>query len=140
MSLPPIIRGVFGRVGTRILKIRALGAEIFKNQIFLCHIFAWPPFRDRVSEVGQCLLQMIHRFLPRTVPQQVVLLDLKLDEHLRLPIIWLIAKTLGDIFSCRQEKKACTLFNTRTTLEASIMLLRKTRYSKAAATLSTLIR
>jgi hypothetical protein len=24
------------------LKIRALGAEIFENQIILCHIFAWP--------------------------------------------------------------------------------------------------
>ena len=92
------------------------------------------------SEVGLWLLQILRRHLPTVVPQQVVLLDLTLSDHVRLPIMWLIAKTLGDIFSCRLEKKACTLFNTRTTLEASIMLLRKTRYSKAAATLSTLIR
>ena len=91
-------------------------------------------------EVGQWLLDILRRHLPTVVPQQVVLLDLHLGDHVRLPIIWLIAKTLGDIFSCRLEKKACTLFNTRTTLEASIMLLRKTRHSKAADTLSILIR
>ena len=91
------------------------------------------------SEVGQWLLQIICRHLPRTVPQQVVLLDLNLDEHLRLPIIWLVAKTLSNIFSCRMDKKACTLFNTRTSLEASIMLLRKTRHRKAAETLQNLV-
>ena len=91
------------------------------------------------SEVGQWLLHIIRRHLPRTAPQQVVLLDLNLDEHLRLPIIWLVAKTLSNIFSSRMDKKACTLFNTRATLEASIMLLRKTRHRKAAETLQNLV-
>ena len=91
------------------------------------------------SEVGQWLLQIIRRCLPGVTPKQVVLLDLNLDEHLRLPIMWLVARTLSDIFSCRMDKKACTLFNTRATLEASIMLLRKTRHRKAAETLHNLV-
>ena len=91
------------------------------------------------SEVGSWLLRVLGHHLPNLVPQQVILLDLNLDEDLRLPIVWLIAKTLNIIFTCRMEKKACTLFNTRANLEASVMLLRKTRYSSAAETLQTLI-
>ena len=91
------------------------------------------------SEVGQWLLQIIRRCLPGVTPKQVVLLDLNLDEHLRLPIMWLVARTLSDIFSCRMDKKACTLFSTRATLEASNMLLCKTRHIKASDTLQNLL-
>ena len=81
---------------------------------------------DYNNEVGRWLLNILNHHLPGTVPQDVILLNLSLDDHLRLPIVWLIAKTLSLIFNCRMDKKPCTLFNTRATLEASIMLLRKT--------------
>ena len=113
-------------------------AEMFWHMFLQSQLQSSTP-TPKNSEVGQWLLQIICRHLPRTVPQQVVLLDLNLDEHLRLPIIWLVAKTLSSIFSCRMDKKACTMFNTRATLEASIMLLRKTRHRKAAETLQNLV-
>ena len=61
------------------------------------------------------------------------------ENQLRLPIVWIIAKTLDTIFTCRIEKKACTLFNSRAQLEASVMLLRKTRHGSAAEKLQTLV-
>ena len=99
------------------------------HPLFLC---------DHNSDVGNWLLQTLRHHLPRIHPQQVVLLDLDLQEHLLLPITWLIAKTLSSIFTCRMEKKPCSLFTTRATLEASIMLLRKTRV-KAADILQELL-
>ena len=78
------------------------------------------------SDVGNWLLRVLDSHLPGIVPQQVVLLNINIEDQLRLPIVWLIAKTLNTIFTCRMEKKACTLFNTRAQLEASVMLLMKT--------------
>ena len=99
------------------------------HALFLC---------DYNSEVGRWLLLILIHHLPAVVPQDVILLNLSLNDHLCLPIVWLIAKTLNHIFSCRMDKKPCTLFNTRATLEASIMLLRKTR-NKAADLLHNLL-
>ena len=81
--------------------------------------------------VGSWLLRVLGHYVPAILPQQVTLLDINVDEELYLPVVWLVAKTLSIIFSCRMDKKPCTLFNTRATLEASIMLLRKTRVKAA---------
>ena len=64
------------------------------------------------SDVGNWLLRVLDSNLPGIVPQQVVLLNINIEDQLRLPIVWLIAKTLNTIFTCRIEKKACTLFST----------------------------
>ena len=78
-------------------------------------------------------------YLPNLLPQQVVLLNINIEDQLRLPIVRLIAKTLNTIFTCRVDKKAFTLFNTRAQLEASVMLLRKTRHGSTAEKLQTLV-
>ena len=82
--------------------------------------------------VGQWLLQLIRSKVPGVSPQQVILLDLNLDDKLRLPIVWLIAKTLGSIWTSRADKKTVNKYNTRAMLEANIMLLRKTRFIESA--------
>ena len=48
--------------------------------------------------VGQWLLQLVGAHVPDVSPQQLTLLDLCIDDdRIRLPIIWLIANTLGNI-------------------------------------------
>ena len=71
------------------------------------------------------MLHVLVHQVPVVLPQQGILLDFKVDEDLHLPVVWLIAKILDIIFSCRMDKNPCTLFNTRATLEESIMLLHK---------------
>ena len=88
------------------------------------------------SSVGHWLLQLLRTHIPGISPQQVILLDLKLDEKLQLPIVWLIANTLSIVWNSRVEKKSVSLITTRATLEANIMLLRKTRFQAAAETLN----
>jgi len=75
--------------------------------------------------VGSWLLCVLGQYDQGINPQQATLLDIDLDEELHLPIVWLVTKTLSIICSCRMDKKPCTLFNTRATLKASIMLLLK---------------
>ena len=93
------------------------------------------------SQVSQWLCQTLgqHAVTPEVTPQQVIMLNFKLENHLRLPVAWLIAQTLGIIWTCRMEKKACSLFATRATLEANIMVLRKTRFAKSAKLVETML-
>ena len=89
--------------------------------------------------VGLWLLKLLDCHVPPHTPQQVILLDINPDDNLRLPIVWLIANTLGNIWTCRTDKKNISLFDTRAKLEANIMLLRKTRFEEAAETLHLII-
>ena len=91
------------------------------------------------NNVGQWLLKLLNGFVPQVTAQQVILLDLNLDQKHQLPLVWLIANTLSIIWKSRIEKKATNLFTTRATLEANIMLLRKTRYSSAAELIQNLL-
>ena len=93
------------------------------------------------SQVSHWLCQTLGQLAvkPEVTPQQVILLNLKLENHLRLPVAWLIAQTLGIVWTCRMEKKACTLFATRPTLEAKIMVLRKTRFAESAKLVETIL-
>ena len=65
-------------------------------------------------------------------PKQVVLLDLgPLDESLRLPLVWLISSTLSLVWEARRENKRPTLHKIRSSLEAKVNILRKTRFINA---------
>ena len=90
-------------------------------------------------EVSNWLIKILSRFIPEVTPQQVILLNINTDSKLHLPLIWLISQTLSIIWNCRVEKKNCTLYITRAGLEANIMLLRKTRFVKAADSIHAII-
>ena len=91
------------------------------------------------SNIAQWLLQLLRKHVRYLTPQQVILLDMNLEEKLKLPFIWLIANTLGIIWNSRVEKKATSLITTRAVLEANIMLLRKTRFKGAAEQLNLMM-
>ena len=81
---------------------------------------------------GQYLLDKLTVHLPNLVPHQVVHLDLNVGEQ-QLPLVFLTASVLFEIWTCRKEKKACHLTSIRASLEASINILRKSRLKAAAA-------
>ena len=78
-------------------------------------------------------MKILHTNTPLLQPEQVVLLDLgPLDESLHLPLVRLISNTLSIVWEDRKEKKNPKLVRTRSSLEAKVNILRKSRYSDAA--------
>ena len=76
--------------------------------------------------------------MPNLQPHQVVHLDLNVGDK-QLPLIFLTAAVLTEVWACRKEKKPCRLFAIRAGLEASINILRKSRHKAAAEILFKLL-
>ena len=92
------------------------------------------------SQVSDWLLQVVRPHVLRPVPAELVLLNLgQIEEDMKLPLVWLLAQTLGHIWSCRKEKKRPQLHQTRAKIEAGIEILRKTRFSDASIKVKTMI-
>ena len=91
------------------------------------------------GEVGQFLLDRLHHVLPNLLPHQVILLNFDVEHDKQLPLVYLIASVLSQVWECRGQKKACQLYSVRATLEAGLNILRKSRYSEAADEISSII-
>ena len=93
------------------------------------------------SDVSSWLTTMLRVHVPQLQPQQVVLLDLgDLEESVQLPLVWLISNTLHNIWKDRTEKKKPNLHRTRSSLEAKINILRKTRFQNAVQIIENLLK
>ena len=71
--------------------------------------------------------------------EQVVLLDQDLTPDQELPVTFLIASLLSQVWNCRIGKKPCNIVNVRANLEASIQILRKSRHFTAAIKLGEIM-
>ena len=65
-------------------------------------------------------------------PQQVVQLDLDVEENMKLPLVYIIASVLSQVWDFRKQKKPCKLQSIRAVLEAGVNILRKSRHFKIA--------
>jgi hypothetical protein len=81
---------------------------------------------------GHFLLDRLHHVLPHLQPHQVVQLDYDVGQDLQLPLVFLTASVLSQVWECRKQKKPCHLFTIRATLEAGVNILRKSRHAKGA--------
>ena len=88
---------------------------------------------------GQFLMSKLKHLAVEPLPQQVVLLDLDVDEDHQLPLAFLIASVLSQVWESRKEKKPCNLSTIRATLEAGVNILRKSRHHQASETLLLLL-
>ena len=102
----------------------------------LVHSLLLCPFN---AEAGNFLLDVLHQHLPSLLPQQVVLLDLNVNEDLQLPLLYITAEVLSQIWLFRREKRPCHLASIRAALEAGINIMRKSRFKEAARKLNNLI-
>ena len=101
----------------------------------LTHCLLQCPYND---SAGQFLLDKLSVHIPNLLPHQVVHLDLNVGDK-QLPLVFLSASVLSEIWACRKNKKPCHLVSIRATLEASINILRKSRHKAAAEILVDLL-
>ena len=88
---------------------------------------------------GQFLISKLLQVLPSVLPHQVVLLDFDVDKTNQLPILFLTASILSQVWECRKDKKSCKLSTIRAVLEAGVCITRKSRHSEAAKKLSSIL-
>ena len=91
------------------------------------------------KEAGKFLLEKLQQVLPRLHPQQVVQLDLDVEENMKLPLVYIIASVLSQVWDFRKQKKPCKLQSIRAVLEAGVNILRKSRHFKAAENISSIL-
>ena len=92
------------------------------------------------AQVSDWLLKVVRPHVPQPVPAELVLLHLgHIEEDMKLPLVWLIAQVLGQVWSSRKEKKRPQLYQTRAKIEAGIEILRKSRFIDASKKLKTMI-
>ena len=81
---------------------------------------------------GPFLLNILKDVSTSLHPQQLLLLDLDLADERRLPVVYSISCVLSCIWRHRLEKKSIDTHKVRATMEASINILRKSRFRKSA--------
>ena len=81
---------------------------------------------------GLFLQEKLRNFIPNLTLDNVTLLNIEVDDDDKLPSVFLIAATLSEVWQCRKDKKPCHLHSIRASLEASINIMRKSRFREAA--------
>ena len=102
----------------------------------LTHSLMLCPYNDGA---GQFLLSKLNPHIQHLTPEKVLLLDFEVAKEYQLPVMFLVATVLSDIWDCRKHKKPCHLHTIRAALEAGINILRKSRNFKAAITLDNIL-
>ena len=85
------------------------------------------------------LMSVFHSLLPNLQPAQVVFLDFDVATKDKLPLTFMTASVLSQIWSSRKGRKSCNLQTIRANLEASIQILRKSRHHQAATRIDEIL-
>ena len=116
---------------------RGAGENTPQN-ILVPHLSSMSPHRKKVPEtlehalfrcsgnnsLPQLLLTLLCSYTPNVTPERVLTLDLNIESHMELPLLWIIASVLSSMLAQRQEGRVC-LAKTRAQLEAKCRLLRE---------------
>ena len=76
------------------------------------------------NALPQLLLTLLCSYTQNVTPKRVLTLDLEIESHMELPLLWIIASVLSSIWAQRQEGRVCPA-KTRAQLEAKCRLLRE---------------
>ena len=76
------------------------------------------------NTLPQLLLTLLSSYTPNVTPERILTLDLDIESHMELPLLWIIASVLSSIWAQRQEGRVCPA-KTRAQLEAKCRLLRE---------------
>ena len=114
------------RVLSNTVKCTLCTQEVLCDQL---HALVHCPFNNGI---GYWIIRCLRKILPSIQPAQLMTFNLGLESSHdnALPAAWLTIKALNQVWQARVNKKTSTITATRAGLEASIMLLRKTRYQK----------
>ena len=92
-----------------------------------------------INSPATFLQSAIQTVLPDVLPAQLVLLDLHVDTKDQLPVMYLTASILSQIWVSRKNRKSCNLVSIRANLEAGIQILRKSRHQDAAGRIDEIL-
>ena len=76
------------------------------------------------KETPLFLIKVLKSYDLNVTPTQLLTLDINLESHMEIPLLWIIATTLSSIWIQRQEGNVCPT-KTRAQLEARCRLLRE---------------
>ena len=93
---------------------------------------------SKSKQAADYLLKGLRLFDPDITAEKVIFQDFPGPEN-DLPLIFFSASVMNQIWSSRKEGKTCDIISVRASLESSIQILRKSRFSPAATKLETLI-
>ena len=143
-----LLRLLHGLLPTQERVYRVFGSRYGDSNCRLCtdqvecsiqHALLTCPYNN---EIGSWLLRSIKSKLPHFTLKKIICLDFGKDLGCNdvFPVTWLTANTLYVIWNARVHKKPVTFQQTRATLEAEIMLLRKTRFAEFSNTIAELVK
>ena len=61
----------------------------------------------------------------------MVSLNIPMDPETVLPVLWFLSTVFSYIWKCRTRRKTVTLIQTRTTIEAEVNILKKTKFKQS---------
>ena len=80
------------------------------------------------KEMGDWLLSLIRLHDQNVTPEGLLRLEFQCDDSMEMPLVWITAQTLLQLWGVRAKGKKVDKYATRATLENKITLLRETRY------------
>ena len=93
------------------------------------------------QNVGYWLVNTLQNFHPNLTPSAILQFSFEgVSKEKLLPFAWLTVRTLHIVWAARTKRRAPSLENTRSLLEASVMVLRKSRHDELAVSIQNLIR
>ena len=93
------------------------------------------------QNVGYWLVNTLQNFYPNLTPSAIFQFSFEgVRKEKLLPFAWLTVRTLHIVWAVRTKRRAQSLENTRSLLEASVMVLRKSRHDELAVSTQNLIR
>ena len=126
---------------------KATGSKKTSNKCSLCssdvlgsnlHSLIDCPFNQNV---GYWLVNTLQNFYPNLTPSAIFQFSFEgVRKEKLLPFAWLTVRTLHIVWAVRTKRRAQSLENTRSLLEASVMVLRKSRHDELAVSTQNLIR
>ena len=95
----------------------------------LQHALLECPYND---STGVYLLKCLQIIAPNLAADELFSFNFPMELHLNLPVMYIFSSLLHQVWTCRLSKKTCNQANIRTTMEAGIQIIRKSRYFTAA--------
>ena len=92
-------------------------------------------------DVSHALVQAILPYDSTITPRRLLTLEYDVsDEDLELPITWVTAETLQQIWNSRTSGKRVRLYTIRAEMESKVAMMRKTRHKESSQLILEIIR
>ena len=90
--------------------------------------------------VGLGILKGIRTFLPDITIPAILRLEYDGDPDIQMPLTWLLADSLRNLWQSREDKVTISAEDIRTSVEANWKILKDTKYAEIAGRIGLMIR